>query len=315
MSLEVVEIGGFATIQDLGREGWGRFGVPTSGPMDVFACRAANALVGNRPDCAAIEIGLGDVTFQAKQDCIVAATGAGYRVSVYIWEFPLWDSFFVRAGWKIRLSKMDDGMWAYLAVNGGIQTRPVLGSRATYLRGSLGGFDGRQLQAGDLLEAGHLPKIEYELAGRTLSKDLRPTYCDNPTLHIIRGPQAMYFSKESIHTFLSSEYTVNLTSDRMGYRLDGPALALREKTELISEGMSFGVIQVTASGQPIVMMADCPTTGGYPKIGTVASADLPMLAQCVPNRSRIRFQEVTVAEAQKKFRDLIKGLEQIAYED
>ena len=116
------------------------------------------------------------------------------------------------------------------------------------------------------------------------------------------GPQAKYFSDESIETFLSSEYSISLTSDRMGYRLEGPVLTHRSKTELISEGMTFGAIQVPSSGQPIVMMADCPTTGGYPKIAAVTSADLPLLAQCVPNKSKIRFQETTIAKAQKKYR-------------
>jgi antagonist of KipI len=314
MSLEVIEIGGIATVQDLGRKGWGRFGVPASGPMDIFAFRSANALAGNRADCAAIEIGLGEVTFQARRDCIVAATGVGYRVSVYIWEFPLWDSFFVRAGWKIHLTKTGPGMWAYLAVNGGVQTPPVLGSRSTYLRGAFGGLAGRVLQAGDLLETGNMPYIPHALAGRTQPVATRPSYSDHPTIDVILGPHLATFGDESIETFLSSEYALSKTSDRMGYRLEGPPLKHRGNTELLSEGMMLGAIQVPASGQPIIIMADGPTTGGYPKIGTVARVDLPLLAQCVPGESRIRFRETTVAEAQKRFRDLIKGLDRIVEE-
>src|ERR1051325_11012748 len=146
MSLEVLEVNGLATIQDAGRKNWRRFGVPTSGPMDAVAFHAANTLVNNSPECAALEIGLGDATFQALQDCIIAVTGTGYQLSIYIWEFPLWGSFFVRAGWKIGFHKIDDGMWAYLAVTGGIQVQPILGSRSTYLRGAFGGFNGRQVQ-------------------------------------------------------------------------------------------------------------------------------------------------------------------------
>ena len=314
MSFEILEIGGVATVQDLGRKGLGRFGVPASGPMDAFAFRSANALAGNREDCAAIEIGLGEVTLQARRDCIVAATGVGYKVSVYIWEFPLWDSFYVRAGWKIHLTKTGPGVWAYLAVNGGVQTPPVLGSRSTYLRGAFGGLAGRMLQAGDLLETGIVPYIPYELAGRTLPEGNRPKYQENPILSVVMGPQRDYFTKESIETFLSSEYSIRLTSDRMGYRLEGPPLTQRGHKELISEGMTSGAIQVPSNGLPMVMMADGPTTGGYPKIGTVASADLPLLAQCVPNQSRIRFQETPVAEAQKRYRDLIKGLDRIVEE-
>jgi antagonist of KipI len=241
----------------------------------------------------------------------MAVTGAGYRLSVYIWEFPLWGSFFVRAGWKIRLNKTDDGMWAYLAVHGGIQTEPVLGSRSTYLRGAFGGLEGRPLQVGQVIKTDFPSHSSYELAARFLPEETLPTYNDYPIIDVIRGPQTDYFTDESIGTFFSSEYSISLTSDRMGYRLEGPPLNHRSKTELISEGMTFGAIQVPSNGQPIVMMADCPTTGGYPKIGAVARADLPLLAQCVPNKSRIRFQETTVEKVQEKYRVLMKGLGQI----
>src|ERR671923_2666648 len=144
MSLEVIDVSGLATVQDSGRKGWRQFGVPTSGPMDIFAFHAANILVGNPIESAVIEVGLGDVAFQALRDCVVAVTGRGYKLSIYVWEFSLWSSFFVRAGWKIRLSKIDGGLWAYLALSGGIQSQPSLGSRSTYLRGAFGGFEGRQ---------------------------------------------------------------------------------------------------------------------------------------------------------------------------
>ncbi|HSL31806.1 MAG TPA: biotin-dependent carboxyltransferase family protein [Anaerolineales bacterium] len=309
MTLEVIEISGLATIQDSGRVGWRRFGVPASGPMDPFASRAANALVENPVEYAVLEIGLGDATFQARQDCLVAVTGMGYKLSSYIWEFPLWTSFFVRAGWKIHLNKTDTGMWAYLAVTGGIQTQPVLGSRSTYLRGGFGGLEGRQLQAGDIIPTGKLPLLPYELAARTFTEEARPDYQENPVIDVIMGPQTSYFRDESVELFLSSEYSISLTSDRMGYRLEGPTLIHRTKVELISEGMAYGAIQVPAGGQPIVMMPDGPPTGGYPKIGTVSSADLPLLAQCLPNKSRLRFRETTVDRAQEKYRQFMRNLQ------
>jgi antagonist of KipI len=258
-----------------------------------------------------VEVGLGDVTFQARQDCIIAVTGAGYQLSIYIWEFPLWGSFFVRAGWKIRLNRADNGMWAYLAVHEGVQTEMTLGSRSTYLRGGLGGLGGRQLQIGDVIKTGIPSHSSYELAARTLPEDARPKYTDHPAIDVIMGPQTDYFTDESIETFLSSEYSISLTSDRMGYRLAGPPLTHRSQRELISEGMTFGAIQVPYTGQPIVMMADCPTTGGYPKIGTIASADTPLLAQCTPNKSKIRFRETNLEKAQEKYRELMKGLDKI----
>jgi biotin-dependent carboxylase-like uncharacterized protein len=216
----------------------------------------------------------------------------------------------VRAGWKIHLNKTNNGMWAYLAVHSGIQAEAVLGSCSTYLRGALGGLEGRLLQAGDVFGPS-VSSPSYELAACTLPEEARPKYDDHPIIDVIMGPQTDQFTNESIETFLSSEYSMSLSSDRMGYRLEGPPLIHHNKTELISEGMTFGAIQIPSSGQPIVMMADCPTTGGYPKIGTVASADLPLLAQCVPNKSRIRFRETTVEKARKKYRALIKKLDMI----
>ncbi|MEW5891490.1 MAG: hypothetical protein AB1768_21210, partial [Pseudomonadota bacterium] len=139
-------------------------------------------------------------------------------------------------------------------------------------------------------------------------------YSDTPTLDVIMGPQDKYFTDESTAAFLAHDYTVSPTSDRMGYRLEGPALTHRGGTELLSEGMTMGAIQVPAGGQPIIMMADCPTTGGYPKIGTVISADLPLLAQCVPGRSKIHFRRTTVAKAQKKYREMMSKLERIVEE-
>lgn len=311
MSLEIIEVNGLATIQDLGRTGWRKFGVPASGPMDAFAFRAAHALAGNESKSAALEIGLGDITFRATRDCVIAVAGMGFGLSIYVWDFPLWSSYYVRAGWTIRLNKLDSGMWAYLAIAGGVQTQGVLGSASTNLRARFGGLDGRRLQVGDVLRAGDPSHSLSELAARTLPESARPVYTDYPVLDVIMGPQEKYFTDESVETFFSSEYSVSQTSDRMGYRLEGAALTHRSRADLISEGITMGAIQVPSNGQPIVMMADSPTTGGYPKIATVASADLPLLAQCAPGRSKIRFRETTVAKAQKKYRELIAGLERI----
>lgn len=311
MSVEILDVNGLATIQDTGRLGWRKFGVPVSGPMDWFAFRAANLLAGNDPNSAAIEIGMGGIALRALRDCVIAVTGFGCALSVYIWDFPPWSSYYVRGGWTLRLDKLDSGMWAYLAFSGGVQTPPTLGSSSTYLRGPFGGLDGRRLQSGDVLRSGVSSRPLTDLAAQSLPAEVRPAYSDNPTLDVILGPQEAYFTDESIATFFSSEYLVSAASDRMGYRLEGPALTYRGKTELLSEGMTMGAIQVPSGGQPIVMMADSPTTGGYPKIGTVASADLPLLAQCVPGRSKVRFRRTTVAKAQKKYREMMKGLERI----
>jgi len=306
--LEVIESSGLATIQDLGRRGWCRFGVPVSGPMDAFAFQAANLLAGNSPDAAAIEIGGGEIELWANQDCVIATAGAGYSLSVYTWEFQLWDSCLVRVGWTIRLKKNGFGMWAYLAVAGGLDIAPILDSRSTYLRGHFGGMGGRLLQSGDPLKVGTAKLPFVDLSARTLIEDARPAYGESPTVEVILGPQKEYFTDGSIETFLSSSYRISTTSDRMGYRLEGAPLTHLGGADLISEGMNIGSIQVPADGQPIVMMADCVTTGGYPKIASVIRADLPLLAQCTPGKDSVRFRRTTVEAAQEKYRTMMENM-------
>ena len=305
MSLEVVDLGGLATFQDGGRLGWRRFGVPASGPMDWFAHRAANALVGNSPGAAAIELGLGEITLRATSDCVVAAAGAGYEMSTSIWTFPLWCAIRVRGGEILRLKKTSPGNWVYLAVAGGFEVEPVLGSRSTYPRGGLG----RMLQTGERLKVGKPARPLDALAARTLSPGKRCMYGQSLVVDVILGPQAERFDPRGIETLLESEYTLSASFDRMGYRLEGSAIANGGGADLISEGMVPGSVQVPANGLPIVMMADGPTTGGYPKIACVARADLPRLAQCEPGLSRIRFRATTVEAAQARYRQLDGGLE------
>lgn len=304
MSLEVLETGGLVTVQDAGRSGWRRFGVPASGPMDWFAFQAANALVCNNANAAVIEIGFGDARFRAQTDCVVALAGAGYEVSTYLWTFPLWNAFFVRGGLDIRIRKIPGGNWAYLALAGGFETEAMLGSRSAFLRGGLG----RALQEGDLLQSGRSPRPLKELATRSLPSEKRPAYGAATPIDVLPGPQHDWFDSQTLNTFLAGEYVLGPKFDRMGYRLEGPSVTPRA-ADLVSEGMSMGSVQVPADGQPIVMMADGPTTGGYPKIACVTSADLPRLAQSEPGSGRIRFKETEMGAAQKRYRNLFENLQ------
>jgi antagonist of KipI len=310
--LEILEANALITVQDLGRLGWRRFGVPASGPMDAFAFQAANLLAGNSPNRAALEIGGGDVLFRATQDCVIAVAGAGYSLTVNVWEYPLWGSYFVRSGWTMRLGKGGFGMWAYLALAGGIEAVPLLGSRSTYLRGHFGGLGGRSLQTGDVLQGAAEAHLLMESAAQVLPAECRPGYGEEPTLGVIPGPQSDEFTDESRKTLVSSSYLVALSSDRMGYRLEGPPLSLRRKADLTSamasEGITVGCIQAPADGGPIVMMADCATTGGYPKIACVIGADLPLLAQCTPGKDRVRFRRTTIEAAQQRYWELQERL-------
>jgi len=257
--------------------------------------------VGNSANTTVVEIGLGEAIFLAKHNCVLAVTGVGYEVSNYIWTFPLWTSFFVRAGWHVHIKKKSGGNWAYLAAAGGFETDSILGSRSTYVRGGLG----NAIQAGDVLKTGKPSRGLEELAARTFPVEEHMAYSQSPVIEVIAGPQKEKFTEEGFRTFLNTEYTLSTSFDRMGYRLEGKPISHSAGADLISEGMTMGSVQVPANGQPIVMMADAPTTGGYPKIANVIRADLPLLAQCEAGVSKIRFEETTVEKAQEKYRGLI----------
>jgi antagonist of KipI len=304
--LEVLSPSALTTIQDTGRRGWQAYGVPVSGPMDTFAHRAANLLVANPPEAAAVEIGYSSATFLAQADCLIAATGPGFALLVNERPLRMWTSIYVRKNWQIRLEKTGLGNWATIAVHGGIQTSSALGSRATYLRAQLGADPARPLQAGDFLPIGPATHPPLNLASRTI----RPVidYSPNPTIHIIPGPQVSHFTPAALSTFYSSAYTISPTSDRTGYRLNGTALERATSGELVSEGMARGCIQIPADGLPIIMQADCPTTGGYPKIASVITADQPVLAQVPVGTGQIRFIDTTVGIAQARYRELMTRL-------
>ncbi len=296
------------TVQDLGRYGYERYGVPVAGAMDPFALQAANLLVGNSPGQAALEITLVGPTLRATDPCLIAVTGADLSLRLDGRPLPPWLAIFVRRGWVIEFGPRKRGCRAYLAVAGGIEVPPLLGSRSTYLSGGFGGLAGRALKKGDLLPIGptafHLP----DLAGRELPARLLPPYSDAPEVHVILGPQDDYFSEEGLAAFLSSPYRVSPTSDRMGYRLQGAAIAHKGRADLISDGIVLGSVQVPADKQPMVMMADHQTTGGYPKIATVISADIPLLAQCMPGASTVTFQAIPIQEAQARYRQRMAAL-------
>ncbi|NWF63886.1 MAG: biotin-dependent carboxyltransferase family protein [Chloroflexi bacterium] len=299
--IEIADLTGIATLQDSGRRGFNKFGVPTSGAMDWYAYQAANSLLTNPPNSAVIELGLGEITLHALRNTVIAVTGAGYEVENYIWTFPLWTSFYVRAGWTVRVKKTSGGNWAYIAIAGGFNSPIIMNSRSTYLRGGIGSA----LKAGDVLHS-FTPTTELlKLAARNHTP-LIP-YSQTPILDVIPAPQAGWFTPEGIRTFYESEYTLSLSFDRMGYRLQGKPIEKAITQELISEGMTMGSIQIPADSQPIVMMADAPTTGGYPKIASVTRISLPLLAQCEAGVSRVCFREVTVEEAQEKYRTICRA--------
>lgn len=309
MALEVVSPGFLTSVQDLGRPGYQRFGVPVAGAMDCYAFQAANSLVCNLAGAAALEITVAGPRLRATEDCLIAVTGADLGLRVNGAAMPLWMSVLVRRGYDIGFDGRRGGCRAYLAVAGGIEVPRVMGSRATYLRGGFGGHEGRALAEGDMLPVGATNVYLFGQAGKEWPQSLRPPYSDAPTVEVILGPQDDHFTEEGIATFLSTEYSVDRLSDRMGCRLRGTRVQHRSGADIASDGVVLGAVQVPADGQPIVMMADRQTTGGYPKIATVASADIPLLAQCMPGESRVRFRETTVEAAQMRCRAMLRALQ------
>lgn len=305
MSLIVLEAGPLATIQDEGRVGLGRFGVPACGPMDWYAYRAANALVGNDPGAAVLETGLSDLVVEAADAMMIAVTGAGYELFIQDRPRPLWMSLKVKRGWTISLRKRAGGSWAYLAIGGGVKAAVVLGARATYVRGQFGGLDGRPIQAGSRI-ALSTPTSDWHV--REVPTNVRPAYGSPAAVQVVLGPQADRFTEVGLRTFLDSAYTVSATADRMGYRLQGNPVEHSAGADIVSDGMVMGSIQVPANGQPMVMMADGPTTGGYPKIATVVTADLPLLAQTEPGAGRVRFAPTLVEAARARYLEMVARL-------
>lgn len=303
--LEVEEPGVFTTVQDLGRSER-RAGVPTGGAMDRFALAAANLLVGNPEHTGALECTLGGLVLVALDTCLVAITGADFQPAVNGEPVPVWTSLFLAEGDRLTFEGRRWGARCYVAIAGGVGGQRWLGSVSTYLLVARGGYRGRQLKKGDRLETGVEPPRPL-VAGRNLPVRLRPPYLDEHRLAAIHGPHFTQMAVRARKTFYNATFTVSREADRMGYRLEGPALELKGE-ELVSFGLAFGAVQVPSSGQPILLMADHQTAGGYPAVAGVPRADLPLAAQLVPG-DEITFVPSTVEEAQKRWRALRAGLE------
>ena len=294
MTVHIQQAALLMTVQDGGRRGYQRFGMPESGPMDGWAFRCANRLVGNDSGAACVEIGFSSAELHLAGRSLLTVCGAGYRLLVNDHHLPLWMAFLGKPGDRIRLEKIPGGNWVYLAASGGILSAAWMGSRSAYPAAGLG----RQLTEGD-----RLPLLgsagEWEgLAGRSIPVAARPAYSSNPLIRVMPGQHLARFKSESWEIFCEGPYSLSPQSDRMGYRLSGPPLAHQTSPDLVSQGMVLGAVQVPGDGQPIVMMPDHPTTGGYACIATVARVDLPLLAQTEPGIGQLRFKLTEITQAQ-----------------
>jgi biotin-dependent carboxylase-like uncharacterized protein len=294
-ALAIEASGLLTTVQDAGRYGFQDKGVPVSGAMDRAALELGNELLGNIPGAAALEIFSGGFRARFLTQTLFTITGFDPEVRLNGHAVDLWTPHAAQAGDVVSVDAGSLGLWHYLCVAGGIDVPFVLGSRSTYLRGRFGGLDGRALRPGDVLET-QPPRPPSPLG--SLPENLRPAYAAHPTIRVVLGPQVEAFSSEALDTFLGVPYVVSTRSDRMGMMLDGPRLKHRATADIVSEGLAFGAIQVPGEGLPFVLLADRPTTGGYTKIATVLSVDLPLLVQTAQGRS-VRFQAVDLLEARE----------------
>lgn len=301
-TIEVVKGGAFTTVQDLGRVGYQRYGVPVSGAMDQFALRVGNLLVGNEEGEAGLEATFMGPTLRFHFSATIAITGGDLSPSLDGQPVPGWKMLSVPEGSTLSFAGPKDGIRAYVCVRGGIDVPVVMGSRSTFTRSQFGGFDGRAVAAGDMVSVADTDSGPLERGERSLASDAIPHYGHHHALRVTMGPQDDAFTAEGIDTFLSSTFTVTPQFDRMGNRLDGPVVEHKKGADIVSDGTSRGAVQVPGSGKPIVLLADCGTTGGYTKIATVISADLPLIAQAQPGDTVV-FQAVCLEEAHTALRE------------
>ena len=298
-TIRVANSGLLTTVQDLGRRGFQKYGVPVCGALDAVSMRIANILVGNPETLAGLEITAVAPSLVFDRDAVIALVGADFAPVIDGAEARAWESVRVPAGAAVGFRAPADGVRAWLAVDGGIDVPPVMGSRATDLKGGFGGYEGRPLRDGDALPLGR-PLRPAPLSPARLPAEIsrQPTYGQSFDIRVVLGPQNDRFTDAGISALLQSEYAVSPDADRTGYRLDGPAIEHAVGADIVSDGTTLGSIQVPGTGTPIILLADRGTTGGYAKIATVISPDIGLLAQAMPG-AKIRFSAVSVAEARE----------------
>lgn len=306
-ALRAVAPGPHVTVQDAGRRGWRRFGVAVSGAMDPPAHATANVLVGNVPDAAALEFAHVGGTWEIAADsCRVAVTGGTFAVSADGAALAPWRTHTLRRGQRLSLGAAPDAVWGYLAVAHGFDLAPQLGSCATHLRSGLGGVAGCRVTEGDTL-----PLHAAQAPAGPERRIAAPRRAAGP-IRVVPGPQDDYFSPETIAAFLATTWRMSHRGDRMGTWLDGPSIAHANDYNVLSDGLVPGCIQVPGTGQPVVMLMDCQTIGGFPKLATIVTADLPRFAQCRPG-SPVSFAAIGVDAAHGLYRAYRAALTDLAH--
>ncbi|TDF41542.1 biotin-dependent carboxyltransferase [Alteromonadaceae bacterium M269] len=297
MSMVVKQVYGLALIQDQGRYGCYDYGITTGGAMDRDSHDMANLLVDNSETAATLELSMATIVFEASKPMLLCLCGAESDLTVNGQSVPMWQSFAVKAGDSIEIKAPTKGCRAYLAVNGGIDTNLFLNSRSTVVREGIGGFEGISIKFGDVLPVAS-EVTEAELSSRahkSCDEQYMPHFQTEVDLRVVWGYQHQQFSDVQKQLFFSSAYEVTNQSDRMGYRLSGQPV-ICDSYKLASEGICLGAIQIPADGQPIILMRDRQTIGGYPKIGAILSIDLNQLSQLTAG-GIVRFTPITVEDS------------------
>lgn len=300
MGIRVLKGGMQTTVQDLGRTGYQSQGFSVAGAMDVRSFKIANLLLDNPMNEAMLEFTLIGPTLEFTSATIIAITGGDFSPTVNGEPVPMYTALYINKGDVLKFQSAKTGSRGYIAFSSYLDIPVVMGSRCTNLKSEIGGFKGRKLQAGDYI--GFRIKRRYLPYFLSRKLDINEFDQEEITLRVILGPQDDLFSKQGIETFLNSEYTVTSDFDRMGCRLEGPYIAPKKTSDIISDGIALGSIQVPSHGKPIILLSDRQTTGGYAKIATVASVDIPKLAQRKTDH-KVRFEAITVEEAQKLYVD------------
>lgn len=306
MGIRILKGGMMTTVQDLGRNGYQSQGFSVAGAMDVRSLKIANLLLDNPENEAVLEITLIGPTLEFTSATIIAITGGDFQPQINGKPAPMYTALYMNKGDILKFGSARTGSRGYIAFSSYLEIPVVMGSRCTNLKSKIGGFKGRKLQAGDYMNF----RIKRRYLPFFLSRKLEGDDFDQEetTLRVIMGPQDDLISKQGVETFLNSEYTVTSDFDRMGCRLEGPFIAPKKTSDIISDGIAFGAIQVPSHGKPIILLSDRQTTGGYAKIATVASVDIPKLVQRKTDH-KVHFKAITVQEAQQLYLDELKELD------
>ncbi|WP_326910087.1 biotin-dependent carboxyltransferase family protein [Sedimentibacter sp. MB31-C6] len=311
--IKIINPGFLTTVQDLGRYGYQQYGVSVSGVMDQLSAKLANILVGNNEGEGLLEVTMMGPQIEFKSSILIAITGANMQPVINGNTINMNKSIIVNPGDKLSFKGLKNGCRSYIAFAGGIDVPIVMGSKSTFLRGKLGGFEGRALKAGDTLNIGQPSTSLYLLEGKETNENFYDMNNKTVELRVVLGPQDDAFTQKGLETFLSNEYHVTPNCDRMGYTLDGEKIEHKDKADIISDGISMGAIQVPSKGNPIIMMADRQTTGGYTKIGNVITSDLSKVAQAKPG-DKIIFKKSSLQEAHALIKEIENKFEQIKFE-